>query len=452
MQVESYCGIPIFGRDQTSLGLLVVMDDKAMEAPDDRLRALLTIFAARAGMELERLQVDESLRKSEEKFAKAFQSSPVIFALANEEMRYIAVNETFTLSTGYSAEEAIGRTPAELGFLQHPERLPQFIERLFAVGRIRQHEFGIRDKQGKNRVGLISAEVIEISGERCILTITEDITERKNAESILRRSRDELEALVLQRTEQLQVKNKELEAFSYSASHDLQSPLRAILGFSRALNEDYSDKMDNDGKEFLRRIVNAAERMTRLIDDLLEYSRIGRKTVDLQPIQLRALARDIAADYSLRLDEIQGTIELTDLPNVLGDKTLLSQVFINLFQNAINYRDLQRQLNISVSATTENNDVIIAVRDNGIGIAPENYERIFLPFQRSSGGERCQGTGLGLANVKRSVQAMGGTVWVESQPGKGSTFKIRLRKFVQPPDRSALQANRSPEFQSAVRS
>jgi PAS domain S-box-containing protein len=428
MGVESYCGIPISGSNGRALGILVVLDDKPMAEPDPRLRTLLEIFASRAGMELERLRIDKALRKSEEKFSKAFQCSPVIFTMSTlKEMRYIAVNETFTRTTGYSAEEVIGRTPKEINILAQPEKLNVFTDLLLARGQVRNYEFDIRARNGEERTVLISAEVIDIAGELCVLSVSEDITERKKAETILRRSHQELEMLVKQRTGELETSNKELKAFSYTVSHDLQSPLRAIIGFARAIQEDYGERLDEEGVEFLRRIVQSSERMTRLIENLLSNSRIGRGAVALVPVALNDVIKEVASEFDLPVRAIGGEIIMGDLPIVRGERTLLTQTFTNLFQNAVNYRRKDTPLKLSISFRLDNGDAAICVTDNGVGIAREYHQKIFEAFQRLHSEKEIPGTGLGLANVKKSVEALGGKVWVESEPGKGSTFCLKLQ-------------------------
>ena len=429
MGVESYCGTPVRGKNGQPLGLLVVLDDKPLSAPEGRLRTILEIFAARAGMELERMRIDEALRQSEEKFAKAFRSSPVVLTiLTAADMRFVTVNEAYTAVTGFTEEEVLGRTMMEIGMVSDPARLQEFRNILEGRGRVRNMEYEFRIKSGEIRIGLSSAETIEISGTPCLLVMSEDITERKRAELVLRRSRDELEQLVRQRTEELEVTNKELEAFSYTVSHDLQSPVRAIRGFAKAVAEDYHNQLDAEGADFLKRIVDASERMSALITDLLKYSRSGRRQPMLRAVALDELVRSIISEFSLRLRQIGADVKISTLPVVLGDSTLLVQTFSNLFQNAINYRKADSPLHIDVSAREADDAVVVCIKDNGTGIAPQNHRKIFEAFKRIQTASGITGSGLGLANVKKSVETMGGSVWVESELGKGSIFCVKLTR------------------------
>ena len=223
-------------------------------------------------------------------------------------------------------------------------------------------------------------------------------------------------------------RTKELEAFSYTVSHDLQSPLFAIRGFAEALKEDYAAQIAGEGEEFVERILQASERMSRLIKDVLQYSRAGHAAVKLCAVPLTQLIHQVRGDFDRPLDEIGGSLEIPeDLPSVQGDPTLLVQIFTNLFQNAINYRRRDVPLMLKVDSCREGGEVVVSVADNGIGIAPENREKVFQAFQRLHSDKEHPGSGLGLATVKKAVEVMGGTVWLESGLGQGTTFFIRLK-------------------------
>jgi signal transduction histidine kinase len=210
-------------------------------------------------------------------------------------------------------------------------------------------------------------------------------------------------------------------------SHDLRAPLNAIRGFTQIIKEDYAAQLDGDGRELLEKILQADERMTRLITDVLGYAHMGRKSIKLESVPLTQLIHHVRNDFDLRLKEIGGMLEVApDLPLVQGDLTLLAQVFSNLFQNAINYRRKDVPLAVKVGTRPENDNVVISVSDNGIGIAPENHEKVFQAFSRLHGRE-IPGNGLGLATVKKAVERMGGKIWIESQVGQGTTFFVRLR-------------------------
>jgi signal transduction histidine kinase len=225
----------------------------------------------------------------------------------------------------------------------------------------------------------------------------------------------------------LEQKNQELQAFAYALAHDLRAPLRAISGFAQIVKQDYQPSLDENGQHYVDNIVKACSQMDRLIDDLLSYTRIEHGTVLRQPVNLYSLVMQIVDSLSERVTATGASITVpTNLPVVQGDKTLLSQIFINLLDNALIYHlpDEPPQVTVTCTSTAQVN--LICVTDKGIGISPKHYDRIFNTFQRLHSNEEYAGTGIGLAIVKKSAELMGGQVWVESTPGQGSTFFVKL--------------------------
>ncbi|MCX6030099.1 MAG: PAS domain S-box protein [Chloroflexi bacterium] len=237
----------------------------------------------------------------------------------------------------------------------------------------------------------------------------------------------ELERRVAERTAQLQTANADLEAFSYSVSHDLRAPLRAVSGFAQILANRHRASLNAEGQHYMDNIVQAADRMNRLINDLLAYSRLGRRGLTLRPVSLREIVGQIAGELAGRAAEIGATLEIADdLPVVRGDATLLSQVFTNLLDNALTYRRPDVPPRVAITWQTQNGHVIVRVSDNGIGIAAEYHEKIFNVFQRLHSEDAYPGTGIGLAIVKKSVELLGGRIWVESAIDEGSAFSVQL--------------------------
>ena len=245
---------------------------------------------------------------------------------------------------------------------------------------------------------------------------------------MINKSKKQLLEEIVQLKELLKERTKELESFSYSVSHDLRAPLRAIIGFGEIINERYSDALNKEGRRYLNNIIKSGSQMGQLIEDLLKYSRLGHKSVQNIPIPLEKIFRHVIGNLKGKTDECGGAVEIpVEMPVVMAGKTLLIQILTDLIENALIYRKKDTPLRIQVSCEEKNGWVTIGIADNGIGIAPEFQKKIFNVFQRLHSESDYPGTGIGLAIVKKSVEIMGGEVRVESSPGKGSTFYIKLR-------------------------
>lgn len=251
-------------------------------------------------------------------------------------------------------------------------------------------------------------------------------TSLRKAEGKLRQYADDLEKTVAQRTAKLQETIAELEAYSYSISHDLRAPLRAMEGYARVLREDFQEKVGPEGKVFLDRIVNAAYRMDKLIQDILSYSQVTRLEMTSEPVDLDKLIHDIIEHYP-NLNSIKGEIKIEGaLPRIMAPEALLTQCIANLLNNAVKFAADGIPVQVRIWAENRDTDVRLWVEDNGIGIAPEYKTRIFGIFERIPGEKPREGMGIGLAIVRKAVERMGGTVGVESELGKGCRFWILL--------------------------
>ncbi|MDX2230552.1 MAG: PAS domain S-box protein [Leptolyngbyaceae cyanobacterium bins.349] len=237
----------------------------------------------------------------------------------------------------------------------------------------------------------------------------------------------DLETLVEERTSELQDANTALEAFAYSVSHDLRTPLQAMQGFAQALVEDYADQLDTVGQDYAQRISNAAMRMDALIENLLQYSRLSRASIQLQPIALRLVIDEVMQLLDARIEETHAEITVREpLLSVIGHRSTLIQVVMNLISNAMKFVALAMQPEIEIWTEDVEGWTRLSIQDNGIGIAVEQQERIFNIFERLHGLDAYPGTGIGLAIVRKGVERMGGRVGVESQVGQGSRFWLEL--------------------------
>ncbi len=233
---------------------------------------------------------------------------------------------------------------------------------------------------------------------------------------------------VNQMTEQLLKSNKELEQFAYIASHDLQEPLRMVTSFLGLLEAKYNDQLDDKGRRYINLAVDGAERMRKIINDLLEYSKMARKDYDLEDVDMNTLMNDVARLNQTRLKENEVILEWKDLPTIKAGRTPIFQVMHNLVGNAVKYRNTDVKPHIKIEATETPEHWQFSVADNGIGIDPMFYEKIFVLFQRLHNKTEYSGTGIGLSICKKIIENHKGNIWVESVPGKGSTFYFTIGK------------------------
>lgn len=395
----------------------------------------LTVEFTRASEDLraasaERQRVEESLRESEESF-RLLMEGVVDYAIFRLDSagRIVSWNAGAEHIYGYRLEEILGRQDVCTYTGEDVQNGVPERERTIAEeeGRVECEGWRVR-KDGTSfwANAIVTALRAEDGRLRGFSKVTRDITERRQAENAIRTLNAELEQRVLERTAQLEAANKELEAFSYSVSHDLRAPLRSIDGFSKALLEDYGDRLDAEGQAFLQRVRAASQRMAQLIDDLLELSRVTRSEMRREPTDLSALARTITTVLQQAEPQRQVMCVIAEGLTANGDARLLRIVLENLFGNAWKFTGRQANACIEFGVTPCADGQAYFVRDNGAGFDMMYADKLFGAFQRLHGAAEYPGTGIGLATVQRIIRRHGGQVWAESMLGKGATFYFTL--------------------------
>lgn len=399
--------------------------------------------------------LNEKLVISKAKYRALFENVPVGIFQSTPGGKILTANRMLLQMLGYDSKKEFMNLNIARDLYTSPQDRQLLLKELEEKGEIRNTELTLKRKDGTQIIVWECSHVLKDKRGKVFYYegILTDITERKSIEAALEKYQRHLEDIVKQRTteiqkineqlrkeidehkktekalrkisEELKRSNVELQQFAYVASHDLQEPLRMISSYTQLLERRYKGKLDADANEFISFIVVGVSRMQNLINDLLSYSRLGSHKKDFTPTDCNIICDRVLANLKVTIQENEAVILKDPLPVVMGDGLLLSQLFQNLISNAIKFRSTDRP-RIEITAAPQKKEWIFKVKDNGIGIAPEFHERIFIIFQRLHGRAEFPGTGIGLAICKKVVELHGGRIWVESNPGQGSTFFFTL--------------------------
>ncbi len=378
----------------------------------------------------ERKQTEQALRDAQQLYENIFRLSPeVIVVISETDGRYVAVSEAHERITGYRPDEVIGHQASEFMIWESDADQRRILQILHERGTVNNIEQRFFRRNGELYIALLSMARVEVGGEWCLVGIVTDITERKQAEEEVRRLNAELERRVSERTQQLEAANKELESFSYSVSHDLRAPLRAIDGFSRILQEEHLPTVSGEAAHLIQSVRSNARHMGRLIDDLLRFSRLSRQALNKQSVDMDGLVSQALQMLTPEQENRQVEIARGRLPDCQGDSTLLLQVWVNLLSNAFKFSRQRAVAHIEVGCQNgENGEQVYFVHDDGVGFDMHYAGKLFGVFQRLHSADEFEGTGVGLALVQRIIQRHGGRIWAEAQPEAGATFYFTVGK------------------------
>jgi PAS domain S-box-containing protein len=380
----------------------------------------------------ERQKAENALRESEKQFRTMIDAIPQLAWMAHADGFIFWYNQRWFDYTGTTSEQMEGWGWQRV---HDPAYLPTVLEgwkQSIASGQPFEMEFPLRAADGHYGWFLTRVyPILDDAGQvvRWFGTNT-DVSQKHKADEEIRDLNAALEKRVIERTSELMAANKELEAFSYSVSHDLRAPLRAVDGFSQAVLEDYSTLLPEEGQRHLRTIREGAQRMGALIDDLLTFSRLSRAPLSKQEVNTAKLVRNALGEMKSQQEGRQVDIRIGDLPACLGDPALLKQVWINLLSNALKYTRQRKIAVIEIGCKTERGEDIYYVRDNGAGFDMQYFHKLFGVFQRLHRADQFEGTGVGLAIVQRVILRHGGRIWAEAALNQGATFYFTLKEGI----------------------
>ena len=418
------------------------------------LICILVLFIR--GRILENIRIKEALEESEEYFRSLFTNSPDAIMIIDGAGKIMDLNPITCELTGFSQQEISGQP---LGKMLTPRTTPNIngnpLQQLLS-GELQVAEGIAKTKSGNIVLAEVKARQIKYMGKKAVLLHLRDITKRIETEQDLLHAKTDLEERVKERTadlensnlllqeeikqrkvmekllasqaDELSRSNAELENFAFVASHDLQEPIRTITSFVQLLEHRYSHQLDDNAREIISYAVKGAKRMQLLIHDLLEYSRVRHSKPVFSPVNINEVIANVRQNLQNKIRESKAAFEMNALPKIMADNSQMHQLFQNLLENAIKFRQENRHLQITIGCEERKNEWLFSVSDNGIGISEEYQQKVFIIFQRLHPHHIYEGTGLGLATCKKIIERHQGKIWIQSKEGQGATFYFTIPK------------------------
>ena len=425
-----------FGKLQGVLG--IARDITAQHSAAEKLKAEKTIterLLAEANQSKQALlsaledskAATQAQHLSEERYRTMIENSNDIIWALTAEGNFSFINQRAADITGYAIDDWLGKSFAPLVVEEDRQKVFEIHRRIMNGEKI---HYEVRGKKANGEILTLSVNaspILQNGREIGTISFSSDITARKRAEEELHRLNTELERRVQARTAELAASNKELEAFSYSVSHDLRAPLRSITGFVELLRKRGYDSIDDKGRHYMDVISQSAVQMGQLIDDILSFSRIGRAEITLHKVNLNQLLQDVLSTLHPQFEQRHIEWKLHPLPEVMGERTMLALVLQNLLSNALKFTQTRATAIIEIGTIEQGPDEIVCyVKDNGVGFDMRHVDKLFGLFQRLHPQTQFAGTGVGLANVQRMIQRHGGKVWAEGKIDEGATIYFSL--------------------------